>query len=424
MGTPARWVTLVALAILGSVVSVAQTVETAPPPEVRGLQAVPMSGQSVARHAYRVPAACPAGSAGARFEVTYTGFPPVAETAFQAAVDTWACRIESPFAIRIDAKWEELDAVTLGSAGPFLHRNFDGAPFPDIWIPAPLADLYAGRDLAPGRADIEATFNAEFGAWNLNPFSVPGRGEYDLYTVVLHEIGHGLGLIGGFSVVDGEGVLEDGESAEGPYLYDRFSVDSQGRSLLTSPTYPAGSMALGDVLQEAVAFQGEAVQQAYNQAAPLYAPSIWVTGGSYSHLDEDVFPEGTPDGLMTPFVRPAERIVEPGDVTCAMLADLGWLLAGDCAERVGPLPGVPGRLLAFRDGPNPFSSSTRFRVVGPPDEALRADLFDTSGRRVRQLDVSASGELVIEGAGLASGVYLVRIESSGVSTVKTVVLVR
>jgi hypothetical protein len=423
MQAAVRGLVLVALAMIVGSVAVGQGVETAPPPVVRGLQAVPPGDWSAPRRAHQPPDACPPGDAGARFEVTYTGFPAAAETAFQAAVDTWACRIESPFPIRIDAKWEELDPVTLGSAGPFLHRNFDGAPVRDIWIPAALADLYAGRDLSPSRADIEATFNAEFRDWHLDPTSAPQPREYDLYTVVLHEIGHGLGLIGGFSVVDGKGVLGDGEGADGPYLYDRFTVDSEGRSLLSSPLYPDGSMALGAVLQEAVAFEGASVQQVYGRPAPLYAPSVWVTGGSYSHLDEGVFPEGEPDGLMTPFVRPAEVISEPGDVTCAMLADLGWLLTGNCAERVGELPGVAGRLLVFLDGPNPFRTSTQFRVVGPPNVPLRADLFDTAGRRIRQLEVTASGELVVEGVGLAAGVYLVRVAGEGVESVQALVRV-
>lgn len=380
-----------------------------------------MEASSPLRHMHRPPEPCPPGEAGARFEVTYSGFPVIAETAFQAAIDTWACRIESPFAIRIDAKWEALDPVTLGSAGPFLHRNFDGAPMRDLWLPAALADLYAGRDLAPGRPDIEATFNAEFGAWHLDPFTPPARGEYDLYTVVLHEIGHGLGLIGGFSVVDGVGTLGDGEGADGPYLYDRFAVDAAGRSLLDSALYPENSAALADVLREAVGFVGPSVRQVYARPAPLYAPSAWVTGGSYSHLDEVAFPEGEPDGLMTPFVRPAETIAEPGDVTCAMLADLGWLLAGDCAARVGEVPGIAGRVLVFPDGPNPFRSSTRLRVVGPPGVALLAELFDTSGRRVRQLEVTDA--LVVDGGGLAAGVYVVRISGGGAETVRTLVRV-
>ena len=423
MPSPARGLALVGLACLAAA-GATQPVETAPPPGVRGLQVAPPSDGAPARRAHQPPPVCLPGDEGARFDVTYTGFPAAAETAFQAAVDTWACRIETPFPIRIDARWEELDPVTLGSAGPFLHRNFDGAPQRDVWVPAALADLYAGRDLAPGRADIEATFNAEFEGWDLDPFTAPARGEYDLYTVVLHEIGHGLGLIGGFSVVDGEGVLEDGEGTEGPYLYDQFAVDAQGRSLLTSPLYPVGSEALGDVLQEAVGFGGTAVLQVYPRAAPLYAPSLWVTGGSYSHLDEAVFGEGDPDGLMTPFVRPEETIAEPGDVTCAMLADLGWLLTGDCAERVGPLPGVAGRLLVFPDGPNPFRGATRLRIVGPPNVALRADLFDVTGRRIRQLDVPASGELEIEGDGLAAGVYWVRVSGKGVEGGRSVVRVR
>ena len=400
-------------------------VEVAPPPPHAGLPVLDEVESRVgARRAHRPPPPCAPDDLRARFDVTYTGFPDEAQAAFQAALDTWACRIDSPVPIRLDARWERLEPSTLGSAGPFLYRNFDGAPLRDVWYPAPLADLYAGRNLGGDQADIEATFNASFDDWHFDIDTPPEPREYDLYTVVLHEIGHGLGIIGGFAVIDGVGTLDREEGASGEHLYDQFTVDDRGRSLLTSGVYPLESRALADVLREAVFFSGPATRAAFGGAAPLSSPGAWVTGGSYSHLDEDRFEEGTPDGLMTPFLSSAETIEEPGDVTCALLADLGWLLAGDCAARVGPLPGVPGRLLVFRAGPNPFQFSTRFRVVGPPDAPLQADLIDTRGRTVQALDVSPDGELRVEADGLASGVYVVRLRAGDVEVTQLVTVAR
>ena len=414
---------LLAVGLAGAGAS-AQSGERAGPVLGPGLPIVDAPPASL-RRAHRPPEPCPPGEAGAQFIVEYIGFPNDARGAFQAAVDTWACRIETPVPIRIDAQWEGLDEVTLGSAGPFLHRDFRGAPERGVWYPAALADLYAGRDLAEARADIAATFNADFDGWHLDVEAPPSQGEFDFYTVVLHEIGHGLGLIGGYTVEGGVGTLDDGEGADGPYVYDVFTVDGRGRSILRSGLYPSPSGELSAVLRDTVAFDGPAVRQVYGAAAPLYAPRAWVTGGSYSHLDEDAFRQGEPDGLMTPFIRPTETIAEPGDVTCAMLADLGWILSGDCAARVGPLPPVPGRLLVFREGPNPFRTSTRLRAVG--SDVLRAELYDAIGRRVRTLDVrptSEGAEIEVDGRGLAAGTYLVAITDGEASSVVSVVVVR
>ena len=356
----------------------------------------------------RAAPACDPAAEGARFDVTYTGFPTEAEAAFQAAVDTWACRIQSSQVIRIAATWAELDPSTLGSAGPFLYRNFPGAPSRGVWYPAALADDLAGRDLGGGDPDIDATFNASFGAWHFDT-EAPPDGTYDLYTVVLHELGHGLGLIGAMTVEEGLGQV--GAGPGGPYSYDLHTQDDQSVSLLTSVRYPDGSVALANALRAPVRFAGRAVAQSVRAPVPLYMPPRWADGGSYSHLDEDTFQAGTPDGLMTPFIAREEVVAAPGTAVCAMLADVGWRLAGDCLARVGRLPESGGALAVRMTGPNPFLDRTTVHVSSDDTFYLRAWLVDVLGRRVADYGsaVLLGGQeldIEVDGRGLAAGVYV------------------
>ena len=154
-----------------------------------------------------------------------------------------------------------------------------------------------------------------------------------------------------------------------------------------------------------------AVEQAIGGSVPLYSPERWVPGGSYSHLDEDSFPAGTPDGLMTPFIARGETVAAPGTTVCAQLADVGWALAGDCAVRVGVLAEPDRRVVAERRGPNPFAARTRVRLSSADAVAVYGRLVDVLGRRVADVGAFAipaggSAEVVVEAGGLAAGVYL------------------
>ena len=80
----------------------------------------------------------------ATFTVTYTGFSPQAETAFQAAVDIWSQLISSTEEIRVNAVWEPLGAGVLGSAGSCgLWINVTNG-VPGVVYPDALADALAG----------------------------------------------------------------------------------------------------------------------------------------------------------------------------------------------------------------------------------------------------------------------------------------
>ena len=121
--------------------------------------------------------------------------------------------------------------------------------------------------------------------------------------------------------------------------------------MLDASVYPSPSRALGQALTHETFFNGRAVQQAPGAPVPLYAPEAWSEGGSYDHVDEDTYPAGTPDGLMTPFLERGERVAAPGAATCAILGDLGWPLAGECAALVGSLPPLATGVTVQRAGP-------------------------------------------------------------------------
>ncbi len=374
---------------------------------VTALQAPPVA----ARAAFAAAPDCDPATEGAVFEVEYDGFPPGAEAAFQAAVDTWSCRIRSPEPIRVLATWEALAPSTLGSAGPFLYRNFDGAPTRDVWYASALADALTGRDLGEDRPDIEAFFNSEFDDWHFGP-GPPPPGEYDLYTVVLHELAHGLGFIGAMTVEDNVGLV--GEDPGGPFSYDLHTRTAEGAPLLDSDRFPDGSVRLATALQSDVRFAGRAVDQVNGGSVPLYTPPQWVQGGSYSHLSEDVYRVNTPDGLMTPFIARGETVTEPGDVVCAVIADVGWPLAGDCAARVGSLPDFDPTVTLERLGPNPTSTRTTIRLSSEVAVSVDVGLVDVLGRRVVDFGTfvlvgGAARSLRIDATALGAGVYFLSV---------------
>ncbi|MFN8517341.1 MAG: S-layer homology domain-containing protein [Chloroflexia bacterium] len=262
--------------------------------------------------------------ASTQFAVTYDGFTPQAQAAFQYAVDIWSAQLTSPVTIRVQAHWTPLDTGVLGQAGAsYTTRNFSGAPVANTWYPAALANKLAGTDLFPSNDDITAYFNSDYASsWYFGTGSTPA-GKLNFASVVLHELGHGLGFAGTMSVSSGQGRWGSGSS---PIVYDRFAVDSSNRSLINTAIYPNPSSALGSALQSgAVRFSGPNATAAAGGTAPrLYAPSSWQSGSSFSHLDEATYPAGNANALMTPAIANGETIYAPGPIALGVLTDLGW----------------------------------------------------------------------------------------------------
>ena len=262
----------------------------------------------------------------ATFVVTYNGFTPQAQAAFQRAVDIWSTLLVSTIPIHVTANWTPLGPGILGSAGAStLYRDFPNAPHAGTWYNVALAEKLAGADLNPSTdADIVANFSSAVPNWYFGTDGNPPSGEFDLVSVVLHELGHGLTFVGSMTVSSGQGSWGSGSGF--PFIYDRFSENGAGQSLLNTTLFPNPSVALATQLQSnSVFFNGpEAVVANGGTRPPLYAPSTWQQGSSFSHLDETVYPAGNPNSLMTPAFAMAEAIHNPGPVALGMFRDMGW----------------------------------------------------------------------------------------------------
>jgi hypothetical protein len=265
------------------------------------------------------------------FVVTYNGFTSEAQAAFQAAVNVWASQIQSSVPIRITANWTTLGPNVLGSVrSPWIFRNFTGAPQQNTWYPQALANKLAGSDLDTSTDDIEANFNSDFNWYFGTEGYAPTK--FDLMSVALHELGHGLGFAGTMSVSGDTGSW--GISGGYPLPYDRFAINGSSQALLNTFVFPNPSSALGGQLVGGnVFFSAGNALNANGSPPKLYAPSTWATGTSYSHLDEQTYRNGNANSLMTPFIGPGEAIHDLGPILRAILKDIGWTVVAPASKR-------------------------------------------------------------------------------------------
>lgn len=317
----------------------------------------------------RTRAASPAG-AMSDIQVTYTGFPPAAQTAFQEAVNIWESRIVSSVPIQVDAHWTDLGGGgLLGSAGATEYFRFTGG---HIYYPAALGEALCACGEVFGTFEITANFNSSFADWYLGTDGNPPADKYDFTTVVLHELGHGLGFLGSYFVSGSSGAwgLDHGVHFDPlPYDDDAWSAASGGSRLTDTSAFGNPSGALKAQLTDGSVYFGGAEVRAANggNRAELYAPSTWQPGSSLSHFDEDAFPAGTTNALMTPFLSAQEALHDPGPLTLALFRDLGWATSAG-SDSTPPIVGFPDadfRLKPVGNNATPVKLRVEFSASDP-----------------------------------------------------------
>jgi hypothetical protein len=257
----------------------------------------------------------------ATFEVTYIDFSSEAKAAFQAAVDIWSTLITSDIKIRITARWTPLNSGVLGSAsaGAFI-RDFPGAQRQFAWYPVALAEKITGQEFNGTDADIVASFNSNNSSWFYGTSGGAPAGKFDLVSIVLHEIGHGLGINHNYTVNGDNGQISNGDLI---FNYATY-LENNNQNIVSSYNQPSAELKTqltsGDLF-----FNSPSVLTANgNFRAKVYAPTTFAPGSSIAHLDENSYSAGSANSLMTPQIGFAEVIHDPGPIAMAMLNDMGW----------------------------------------------------------------------------------------------------
>ncbi len=267
-------------------------------------------------------------AATAQFIITYNGFPAEARQAFQYAVDIWATQIASPVPIRIQANWVIQEPGALGSAYPASYRaGTDGVQKGYGYYPIALAEKIARRALnSDNEPDIIANINRN-NEWYFGTDAKPLRNQYDLVTAVLHELAHGLGVIGFFDVKNGLGQYTAGL----PSVYDHFIAKGAGdvqpwRAVSSLTALPDNSTALGAYLTSSnLYFDAPKTRRRYGIQRPfLAAPNKLDRAESLYHLDQAFYENHTDNRLMLPRQKEGSAIHSPGPILLSMLDDLEW----------------------------------------------------------------------------------------------------
>jgi len=266
--------------------------------------------------------------------------------AFQFAANVWGGLLTSSVTIRVGANFDvqpcNASSAVLGAAGATeVFRDFAGAPQPGTWYPPALANALSGTDLDPSNYDIDATFNSAIGTtcpfpnvWYYGFDGNPPGGQIDFVSVVVHELGHGLGFQTFMSLTTGAKLGGFDDTFE-RNLEDHGATPSDFPSMTNAQRLTAVTDT-GDlhwVGPNVMAASGVLTAGAVGTHVRMYAPNPAQGGSSVSHWDTVL----TPDQVMEPIYTGVHHTPV---LELPAFQDIGWTLASvSTAPAISVQPG-------------------------------------------------------------------------------------
>ena len=224
--------------------------------------------------------------------------------------------------------------------------------------------------------------------WNTRNDGAPRVNEYDLQSVFLHEMGHGLGFLSTDSYDNffGYGTIEQ------PTPYDAYAQLPDGRRLAD---LPSPSLELGKALTSTLVWSGALGIAANGGVKPLlYTPARYEEGSSVSHLDEETYSKSDLNRFMTPNLGAGEIFREPGPLLLAMMEDM---------RRKPPAGVAVGIPQVVRNAAALISDGSVIVTFDPPANARSAQITSYSVRNLKTDQVISAMSSPITFTGLKNG---------------------
>jgi hypothetical protein len=250
--------------------------------------------------------------------------------AFQYAANIWGAGLLSPVTVRVGARMDELfcdsSSAVLGAAGPTaVARDFPGAPVAGTWFPIALADARFGADLLPGVDDVLAFFNSNIGTtcpfpnpWYYGLDANPPPGQIDFATVVLHELGHGLGFLTVVELLTGQKL--GGFNDTFMLRLERHDASPAAYPSMSNAQRVAASRDTGNlhwIGKRVRGASGTLSSGTVGDHVRMFAPNPQQPGSSVSHWDTAL----SPNQLMEPFYT---MPIHDPTLELSLFKDIGW----------------------------------------------------------------------------------------------------
>lgn len=320
-----------------------------------------------------------------KFVISYNSFPTWARAEVQSALDTWAANFKSEVEVNVSATWgRSSNSDVLGSARPGSYfAGFVGAPDSSLWYPSALANALANKDLDRDNPEIIIQVNSAAN-WNQRGDDKPRSTEYDLESVILHEVAHGLGFLSAdvYDKFFGYGSIDQ------PTPFDAYIQTPDGRRLADLPT---PSLELGKALTSPLYWIGENGKRANGgEKLKMYTPTTYEPGSSVSHLDEATFSNSGADAVMTPNLDAGEVFHQPGPLLLAMMEDMRAKPPVGLAVSV---PDTPRNVEAL------ISNQSAIITFDPPANARAAQVSSYTVKNLKTgfINVGTTSPILIKG---------------------------